>query len=69
MDDLFRTGAKGFGVLAALFCAAGIWRSWACYGPAVADAPTGNCVTTLMLFLGLAAICAAAAVLLVRGGR
>ena len=69
MNHLFRTGAKGFGMLAAFFCAASIWRSWVCYGPAVTYAPTEKCVAILGLFFGLAAICAVAAVLLGRGGR
>ena len=69
MKDLFRTGARGFGVLAALSFAVGIWRFWVCYDPAVTYMSTGKCVAVLTLFLGLAVIFAVTAVLLGRGGR
>ena len=69
MIDLFRTGAKGFGMLAAFSFAAGIWSFWNCYGPVVTYVPTEKCVAILTLFLGLAVILAVAGVLLGRGGR
>ena len=69
VNDLFRFVAMGFGVLTALFVAAGIWRSWVCYDSSVTDLLTEMCVAILMLFLGLAVMFAVVAVLLGRGGR
>ena len=69
VNDVFRIGAKVFGVLAALSVAAGIWRFWVCDDPSVTYVSTGRCVAILTLFLGLAAIFAVTAVLLGRGGR
>ena len=69
MKDLFRTGAMVFGVLAAFSFAAGIWRVWVCYDPAVTYVPTEKCVAIPTLFFCLVVIFAVAAVLLGRGGR
>ena len=69
VNDLFRTGAMVFGVLAAFSFAAGIWRFWVCYNSVVTYVPTEKCVAILTLFLSLAVIFAVAAVLLGRGGR
>lgn len=69
VNDLLRFAAMGFGVLAALFVAASIWRAWVCYDSSVTDLLTERCVAILMLFPGLAVIFAVVAVLLGRAGR